>query len=526
MKYFQLTFLVFLITQNLFALTSGFNFQAVLRDAEGNILANEDVEITISLLSLDGKEVYSETHTTKTNATGLMSLVIGEGTSDINFSDIEWSNKYDLVIKVNGEEFDPQPLNSVPYALYAENGLTSELIEAIEANIAKVGITPAQDSAIALISNTSGYYNTAFGIGALDTIRNGNLNTAIGHSALALNTDGSGNTAVGFEALKSNSTTQNTAIGSGALALNTIGTFNTALGANALRGNVIGGRNTAVGRHALFFNNGSANTALGGESLNQSLTGDNNVAIGHVSGISLINGSDNIFIGKYSDPSSPDATNQVVIGTGAVGQADNTVTLGNSSVTDIYAAEDGEAIIHAGGITFSDGTTQTTASSSDGGSGGGTSSSNVTFNQVLTSGFTDSTTVLEIGNFTIRVKSIDNSNHYLEWKVNTGDISDYFAATVTMKGSRAADWNAMNVEPVVGNNSGIRAEDTFTEIVDRTNNYTGGESGGYLNSPGLWYYKTVEVELTNEQHNESYKITAIVNGLGKVMLKGEHWDFK
>ena len=362
MKYFQLTFLVFLITQNLFALTSGFNFQAVLRDAEGNILVNEDVEITISLLSLDGKEVYSETHTTKTNATGLMSLVIGEGTSDINFSDIEWSNKYDLVIKVNGEEFDPQPLNSVPYALYAENGLTSELIEAIEANIAKVGITPAQDSAIALISNKSGYYNT--------------------------------------------------------------------------------------------------------------------------------------------------------------------VTLGNSSVTDIYAAEDGEAIIHAGGITFSDGTTQTTASSSDGGSGGGTTSSNVTFNQVLTSGFTDSTTVLEIGNFTIRVKSIDNSNHYLEWKVNTGDISDYFAATVTMKGSRAADWNAMNVEPVVGNNSGIRAEDTFTEIVNRTNNYTGGESGGYLNSPGLWYYKTVEVELTNEQHNESYKITAIVNGLGKVMLKGEHWDFK
>ena len=61
MKYFQLTFLVFLITQNLFALTSGFNFQAVLRDAEGNILVNEDVEITISLLSLDGNEVYSET---------------------------------------------------------------------------------------------------------------------------------------------------------------------------------------------------------------------------------------------------------------------------------------------------------------------------------------------------------------------------------------------------------------------------------------------------------------------------------
>ena len=157
---------------------------------------------------------------------------------------------------------------------------------------------------------------------------------------------------------------------------------------------------------------------------------------------------------------------------GATGQGNNTVTLGNTSVSKVYAAQDGEAVVYAGGITFSDGTTQTTASSSDGGSGGGTSSSNVTFNQVLTSGFTDSTTVLEIGNFTIRVKSIDNSNHYLEWKVNTGDISDYFAATVTMKGSRAADWNAMNVDPVVGNNSGIRAEDTFTEIVNSCLLYT------------------------------------------------------
>jgi len=480
MKYFQLTFLVFLITQNLFALTSGFNFQAVLRDAEGNILANEDVEITISLLSLDGKEVYSETHTSQTNATGLMSLVIGEGTSDINFSNIDWSQKYGLEIKVNGEQFSAQQLNSVPYALYSENGLTPEQASAITANTAKAGITSEQ--AAAIIANTAKTGITA------------DQATAIVANSQNIFFDTLGNTAVGYVALVSNAS---------------------------------GAKNTVLGSGSMYVNReGEGNTAIGQLTLPSNTSGDNNTAVGNEAGYTLTTGQNNVLIGALSKTSSVDSENQIVIGTGAVGQADNTVTLGNSSVTDIYAAEDGEAIIHAGGITFSDGTTQTTASSSDGGSGGGTSSSNVTFNQVLTSGFTDSTTVLEIGNFTIRVKSIDNSNHYLEWKVNTGDISDYFAATVTMKGSRAADWNAMNVEPVVGNNSGIRAEDTFTEIVDRNNNYTGGESGGYLNSPGLWYYKTVEVELTNEQHNESYKITAIVNGLGKVMLKGEHWDFK
>ena len=39
----------------------------------------------------------------------------------------------------------------------------------------------------------------------------------------------------------------------------------------------------------------------------------------------------------------------------------NTVVLGNGNITDVYAAEDGDATVHAKGITFSDGTTQTTA---------------------------------------------------------------------------------------------------------------------------------------------------------------------
>ena len=50
-----------------------------------------------------------------------------------------------------------------------------------------------------------------------------------------------------------------------------------------------------------------------------------------------------------------------MLGYGATGQGNNTVTLGNSSVSKVYAAQDGEAVVYAGGITFSDGTSMTTA---------------------------------------------------------------------------------------------------------------------------------------------------------------------
>ena len=39
-------------------------------------------------------------------------------------------------------------------------------------------------------------------------------------------------------------------------------------------------------------------------------------------------------------------TNQIVIGEQATGQADNSVTLGNASVDDVYMAQDSGATVH------------------------------------------------------------------------------------------------------------------------------------------------------------------------------------
>ena len=85
-------------------------------------------------------------------------------------------------------------------------------------------------------------------------------NTAEGQDALLSLTTGTYNTAIGFLSLKSNKTgVFNTAIGAGALLVNTANE-NTAIGAGALLSNTSGGPNTAIGESALFFNTtGNAN---------------------------------------------------------------------------------------------------------------------------------------------------------------------------------------------------------------------------------------------------------------------------
>ena len=59
-----------------------FNYQAVVRNSSGEIIANQDVSFRISILenSESGTAVYVETHTLRTNNFGLANLKIGRGT--------------------------------------------------------------------------------------------------------------------------------------------------------------------------------------------------------------------------------------------------------------------------------------------------------------------------------------------------------------------------------------------------------------------------------------------------------------
>lgn len=108
-----------------------FNYQAVARDANGEVLSDQPVGFQISLLqgSILGMIVYSETHHTNTNAFGLVNLQIGNGTLvSGDFSAIDWGGgPYFVQIEMDatgGSDYEllgTSQLLSVPYALHAKN---------------------------------------------------------------------------------------------------------------------------------------------------------------------------------------------------------------------------------------------------------------------------------------------------------------------------------------------------------------------------------------------------------------------
>ena len=73
----------------------GFNYSAVIRDAQGNIEANVSVSIEISILvgTSSGISVYTETHSLITDAYGVISLLVGSGNVQSGaFNNISWSS--------------------------------------------------------------------------------------------------------------------------------------------------------------------------------------------------------------------------------------------------------------------------------------------------------------------------------------------------------------------------------------------------------------------------------------------------
>jgi hypothetical protein len=109
----------------------GINYQAVIRNASGTLIANTTIAIRIQIkqTSASGTIVFQERHSVTTSAQGVVNLVIGQGTLlGGNFSTINWATgPYFVSLGVsftNGTnylDYGSQQLMSVPYALYAKN---------------------------------------------------------------------------------------------------------------------------------------------------------------------------------------------------------------------------------------------------------------------------------------------------------------------------------------------------------------------------------------------------------------------
>jgi len=107
-----------------------FKYQAIARDAAGNILINNPIGLRISMVegNKNGIAKYIESHTVKSNPFGVINIVIGEGNKEKgDFEEINWGEdsyfvKLEMDIKggTDYKEMGATQLYAVPYALYAE----------------------------------------------------------------------------------------------------------------------------------------------------------------------------------------------------------------------------------------------------------------------------------------------------------------------------------------------------------------------------------------------------------------------
>lgn len=106
-----------------------FSFQAVIRNAENELIKDQNVSIRISVLqgSISGSALYVELHQLSTNVNGLLSVEIGDGNIvSGSFSSIDWSAG-PFFIKTEtdpngGTNYTIQGISqllSVPFALHA-----------------------------------------------------------------------------------------------------------------------------------------------------------------------------------------------------------------------------------------------------------------------------------------------------------------------------------------------------------------------------------------------------------------------
>lgn len=163
-----------------------FKYQAIARGSDGTSIVNQDIGIRLSILSgsTEGDVVYSETHTPTSNNFGLITLEIGNGTSESgNISAIDWKTEtffLQIEIDVNGGNdymlMGTSQMLSVPYALQAEQA--EEADYAATALVAAEALTALNATGVTLTSpNGTKYQLTVDDDGSISAVEGENAIT-------------------------------------------------------------------------------------------------------------------------------------------------------------------------------------------------------------------------------------------------------------------------------------------------------------------------------------------------------------
>ena len=348
----------------------GFSYQAVIKNASGSPMANQNVKVRINLTnSLGISTHYSEVHSKSTNSLGIISLIIGEGEQKLGtLEGVPWQNG-DIYVKVEVDPTgtsgfqslgDPVRFYSVPYAFYASNikEVTSQT-------------TATDDDPIFVVKNKAGqivfavYQNGVrvnvedkpiikgvrggFAVGGLSQTKAGTIpeyflitpDSARIYTNNNITKGARGGFAVGgLSQTKGSSsdylqlTEDNSFIGLDAGKSNTTGIKNSFIGYKAGTSNSIGNNNVFIGDESGSQNlSGNYNVFIGPNSGMNNKTGVSNISIGQGAGQNLNKGMKNVFIGVSAGNMNADGIDNVFIGNFAGSQsiANSNVFIGRTS---------------------------------------------------------------------------------------------------------------------------------------------------------------------------------------------------
>ena len=297
-----------------FGLNAQFNYQAIVKDSDGNPVTNNQVKFKFSLMyqSSTATPVFIEEHEVITPPDGVVNLSVGGGTVvNGTFFDIDWSQsvfmKEELDTGSGYQDMGTRKVASVPVAEFAKSLSGFESDDYFNIKIGDgalsshtIGTDNIAIGQSALSSNTTGIANVAIGMSSLSNDSSGNENIGIGLSSLFSNNGGYHNIGIGSLSLSSNvSGTENIAIGNYSLKDNEASN-NIGIGFNTLSHNVSGTQNVAIGRMSLYLNNSDGNTAVGFQSMMDNQSGIQNTALGWKTLTSNVSGRENTAIGTYS----------------------------------------------------------------------------------------------------------------------------------------------------------------------------------------------------------------------------------
>jgi|SaaInl3SG_22_DNA_1037383.scaffolds.fasta_scaffold00380_1 hypothetical protein len=139
---------LFIIIVNQLNAQDYFNYQAIISDSNGAVVASQSIGVQLSIIynSTNGTVVYKELHSPTTDSNGLINLTIGTGTqlSSADFSSINWSTPYiylksEIDLGSGYVDVGTDLIGQVPIAIFAKQlegiTVTSGTISATGANL-------------------------------------------------------------------------------------------------------------------------------------------------------------------------------------------------------------------------------------------------------------------------------------------------------------------------------------------------------------------------------------------------------